>query len=313
LAIRPKFATRLGVPTADFEIAYDGEALRMGTMDVRELAPALLAIGDLCQEANTLLNGDLATVAVKVKAIGRGSFDVNLILDQLPALTKVINLFPDDLKTAKELTWYLFGSQGAVLGLIGLIKLLKGKPIQSTQILKDGSTVIDFTNANLTNSQITVAPSVRRLYEDPPARRAAERIVKPLEREGIEVFRVKEGGTLIEEVSRDEVGFFKTPETLLATADNSENERIVTLQIVTASFEDRYQWRFTDGNMTLTARIEDPLFFERIDRGERFGKGDILRVQLHQRQWRDEKGLHAEYRILTVLEVIPAPQQMKLS
>jgi hypothetical protein len=34
------------------EVAYDGEALRTGSIGVRDLAPATLAIGNLCQEAN---------------------------------------------------------------------------------------------------------------------------------------------------------------------------------------------------------------------------------------------------------------------
>ena len=68
---------------ADFQIAYDGEAVRAGSMDVRDLAPALLAVGDLVSQANVILNGDRATASVRVESdFKRSSFEISLLLHQ---------------------------------------------------------------------------------------------------------------------------------------------------------------------------------------------------------------------------------------
>jgi hypothetical protein len=39
---------------AEFQLAFDGPALRYGTMDANELASSLFAIGDLVQSANLI-------------------------------------------------------------------------------------------------------------------------------------------------------------------------------------------------------------------------------------------------------------------
>jgi hypothetical protein len=238
------YAKSLGVPpSADFQIAYDGPALGAGEMDVRDLAPALLAIGDLCHEANAILNGDGATVTVNVKAVHRGSFELYLILDQIKNTVALL-----DPKTAKELAEIIFGSQGGIISLIALIKIMRGKPIPSrpAQILQDGSTIIDLTNANLSNSTVNVTPTVRRLYESESARKSVERIVKPLEQPGIDTFQIRTADIVIEEVNADEVEIFKAPSSLLEKSNESEREWVATYEVVTASFEDRYQWRLGD-------------------------------------------------------------------
>ena len=60
-------------------IRYDGPALSDRSMDVAELAPALLALSDLLKIANTYANGDRAGVKVKVNAdLEQHCFELNL-------------------------------------------------------------------------------------------------------------------------------------------------------------------------------------------------------------------------------------------
>jgi hypothetical protein len=68
---------------ADFQLAYDSEALRDHAMDVDELAPALLAVGTIFREANRVLNGERAEVSVRVRAdFERRCFDIHFELVQ---------------------------------------------------------------------------------------------------------------------------------------------------------------------------------------------------------------------------------------
>jgi len=61
---------------ATFTIVYDGPALRDHSMDVRDLAPAMLGLGELFDAANSALNGDNARIKVQVKATEPGCFQI---------------------------------------------------------------------------------------------------------------------------------------------------------------------------------------------------------------------------------------------
>ena len=50
------------------QVAYENDDPASHTMDVEQLAPSLLAIGNLCKRANTILNGDKAIVRVLVES-----------------------------------------------------------------------------------------------------------------------------------------------------------------------------------------------------------------------------------------------------
>lgn len=70
--------------------------------------------------------------------------------------------------------------------------------------------------------------------------------------------------------------------------DERQSTQAAILNIVRLSFEDNLKWDFYyKGNM-ISAKIADPNFYELIDKGEAFEKGDTLEVDLQINQKFDE-------------------------
>lgn len=81
---------------AKFQIIYDGPALTDSLMDVRDLAPALLALGDAIEEANFALNRKKSSISLKVNAsFQSGCFGIEFDVIQ-GTLDQALSLFTDN-------------------------------------------------------------------------------------------------------------------------------------------------------------------------------------------------------------------------
>ena len=264
-----------------FHVVYDGPALTEHRMDVRDLAPALVAIADLFTAPNKEINGEAAELRVQVNASFKaGSFGIDLVATQ-QLLSQIKDIFSGNGATAISNAWTIMGIIGLAGGggLIGLLRALKGRRPVKIEQKGDGSTVW----MSQTES-IEVEGNVIRLYQSSIVRTSLEKVISPLEREGITGFGVVLNGAVVLDVHDHEVAVFNAASLGGDAEIVSDTTSKKLLLIESLTFKDGNKWRVHDGTATFHASIEDKAFLGSIDAGERFGKGDVLVVDLRQVQ-----------------------------
>lgn len=295
--------------TAQFQITYAGSALDNNEMDVRELAPALVAVADLLEEANNIVNGGSSKIAVSVHgAFKSGSFGIDFRVIQ-DIFQNVMNLFNSEGVTAANNLLGLLGLKDVGKGLIALIKKLKGRRIKNIEKLDDNRVRIHID----TREKIDIEGSVLELYKSARVRDALDKVInRPLNRNGIEEFRSLIAGQKEPVIVRkEEKDFFELP--LIDDELLGENETEAYLQVVSLSFKEDNKWRFSRGENVFFASVEDTHFLGGINRNEiRFSKDDILKVRLLTKDLLTGNGIRTEYKVLEVLEHRSAARQLRL-
>jgi hypothetical protein len=288
---------------AAFKIAYDGQAVLNHSMDVRDLAPALLSLGKMFDAANLALNGDKASIKLEVKAYSAGSFEVALELFQSWGSQVTHFLAGDFVTSILNLKELIIGG-GA--GIFWLIKILKGKKPERIEYLNNGMVSLE-----LHETKVVVSIALLRLYQDVAVRSAAEEVIRPLNQENIDKFIIKDDDIVTEEITKADIDYFTLPELIDEIINESTHE--AAYSIVSLAFKDDNKWRLHDGNSTISVLMEDNIFKRKVEENLiSFSKGDILKCRVKTIQWRTQNGLKTEYEVLNVIEHIPGAKQILL-
>ncbi|WP_375288368.1 hypothetical protein [Sphingomonas sp.] len=292
---------------ARFSVVYDGPALADHTIDVRELAPALLAIGELFDTANNALNGDRTNIRVNVRAHEPGCFSIDLDVVQSLVKQGLAFLTGDEVTAALNLKELLVGAVGTGVGLVGLIKWLRGRKPERIERLAD-----DMMRVTIDGSSIDVPLKLLRLYQDLAVRTAVEKVVEhPLQAEGVESISFVERGVQTEKVEKAEAPLFRAPQ--LDDKIIIDDVRRAAFSIVSLAFKEDNKWRLHDGQNQISAIITDEDFLRRVDRNlVSFSKGDVLVCEVRFLQKQTARGLVTENIVERVVEHRPAPRQLEL-
>jgi hypothetical protein len=282
-----------------FHVVFDGPALVEHRMDVRDLAPALIAMADLFSAANKEINGEASSICVHVNASFKaGSFGIDLVATQhlLAHIRDILSGLGANAICNGYTIMTMVGFIGGG-GLIDLLRRLKGR--RPVKVQRNGRlTTVHFSEAE----SIEIDSRIMKLYYNSIVRTSLEKVVSPLEREGITDFAIVVDDKVTLSFHDDELGLLSAATLETAAEIVSDTTSHKMLQIESLTFKDGNKWRVHDGVATFRASIEDKEFLRKIDAGERFGKGDVLMVNLRQVQSVDGGRLSNESMILKVLE-----------
>lgn len=287
-------------------IAYTGEAVDDGTMDVSVLGPALMALGTLVNEANKIVNNDNSTIAVKVNAdFQKGSFEIQLdvirtLADQLQSL------FTNHISVAQLLEYLGLGAtvQSIVGGpsVIDIIKWVKNRKIDKA-IKNDNKTA----TLVIQDESVTVNIDVLNIYMSIPVRESLDAMVAPTKRSGIDSFEVRKGQddkSPLQVISKEESESFTFDESDFAQTEEVDIQRYTQwVTILTVNFEE-LKWRFKSGENKYYAKVDDEDFLKKIEGGLSFTKGDMLQIDLEDSTHIKLDGhIRHEYRVTKVLKI----------
>lgn len=266
-------------------------------IDANTLINALVHYQTVVNEANKQYGGGARDVRLQVNAIEKGSFviDISVVQDCIRQLF------------SKDSVEYIAGLVTIVGGVYGLYKVFKGKPIKTEEDKEKAEKSVPLT----INGDITIN-NVTNVYNQPVVREAISKSVENADEdpnvEGFTISRDKGDDHPVSFERKDFKSYiyddFDNEEDI---PDEREIDEITTLTIVGLNFEKGSRWQFMYNGFKISIIVKDDALMRKIDEGERFGKGDAIRVKLRriQRYNKEYKAYeNKSYKIVEFIEHI---------
>ena len=258
----------------NFKIKFDGQQHQV---EANVLISSLIHTTTIVQEINRYLNSG-KKIDINVKALEQGSFLCHIELVETAFDTLKNLLTKENIEVGAAII-------ASLVGLIELKRFLKGKRHKEiehkgdkTKITNYNGDVLIIENAtfNIYENSLVVKDALTQNFDvlnnDPAITgfEITDKEAKPLVR--VERFEFLDMAQKSEEVEEGE-------------------RRIVeaaTVNIVRLSFEENLKWDFYYRGIRISAKIADPNFYDLIDKGKAFAKGDILEIELQINQKFDD-------------------------
>jgi len=296
-------------------------------IDVFELAPVLLSIGQLISESQKILYPDRPPLAVNVRPFKEGSFDIQIILHPVSNIQKILDIIRSpggsDIKELLQYIGLIIPTVGAVgaggVSLIKLIKWLKGKP---KNIEKTNAPELKYFDNN--GNGILVDPKIHALYQNVTIQQTIYNgIARPFENKhvkNIECF-IKDDQNTREIIESDIVEPCKNYTTgeIPSAEEITENTNTRRLwvhpkRISCEGESNSWSFRIAGSDETLkVTNIKDEQFLENIKESRyRLASTDKLHIEVQEKQKIQGNKESMSYEITQVIDyIISQPPQQK--
>lgn len=304
-----------------FRVAFDGEALASHTMDVRDLAPALMGLSEALIEANKILNGKETALEVHITPdIEENCFDIGI--EVLQHWGPIKDFFSSsDAVAAKELAewvlinWKIVG--GVVSGLLLLYKTVLGKrPINAIHFKDENGNPLVRMQFKKGPDEI-VDERIYPLYMSDKIRTQLGRLLGPLlRRDGITSFAAYKKGER-DKAIRVTKGEARDIDFTPAGPEEEDNgpepgEPFEAMLKVYSPVYDlnAQRWRFWYGKEHVYMDVSESNIREFVLKHGGALIEDWFRVMLQIEENEDDDGKKVHtYKVLDVLDFIPAFRQ----
>lgn len=278
-------------------LEYHGNKVAHGQLRAKEVAKYILAIDEFMGVTAKHAYGKQVELTFDVSGFRNESFDIDFVL-------QVVNLGANAMFATASPKDLILLATDCIKACIHL----QGQ--QPSEIRKDTvNKSVQVTNQQ-GDTQIFHIETIN-VIADPKAANSLDSFIREPLAKGLEVVKVKSSLHKVEaSAAANESDYFKPIDFETPLFTNSIKTGLV---IESPSFKDGNKWKFCDGQSSFYAEIMDVDFLKRVDSGEeRFGKNDILLVEMDVIQTQSPTCLKIEKIITKVIDHQFAQKQQNM-
>lgn len=283
---------------AQMKIKFEGQTHQI---DANTLINILIHYQSVITESNKELSGGAKAIELKVNAFEKGSFVVDV---------SIVESFIKQVFSGDSVA-YLANLGAVVGGVFAAYKILKGKPAK-TDKEKDAITL------NINNNNIVLNQTIINVYNEPLVREAVSKSIETANADA------NVDGLVVDSDGKEPVIFEKKYfkdyiyndfdiEDIIPAEISEEVEAQLT--IIGLNFEPGSRWQFIYNGFKIQMIVKDDALMKKIDEGERFGKGDSIKVKMKiTKRYNPVYNAYENksYRIVEFLDHILAPKQKNI-